>query len=186
MQPSKSHLEPKSATPTPSTNPPRLTERPSAVFDTLPSSHVVRGLAPATFLFYRAGADLEADAPLTQHDDYVRFEYQRQALRAPTVEKVLAASARELLRDVGGLGEWNSLRREGGGVGGGCQLVDVYIVREQETPKRVYIDRFYDPKDPDRANARLADWIEWGVAVGDPKRFRFEVLLEFKAREKRR
>ncbi|KAK8024675.1 hypothetical protein PG990_002498 [Apiospora arundinis] len=167
---------------TPFQNP--LPEPTTMVFDALPSTHIVRGLVPTTFQIFRAGADPTTDTPQTQHDDYVRFEYQLERLRAMTVEKIMLASARELLNDVGGMGEWSSIRREGGvegNAGGSFALIDVYIVREQETPKRVYLDRFHDSRDPERPNARLADWIEWGVLVKDPTRFRFEVLLEVKA-----
>ncbi|KAK7920072.1 hypothetical protein PG985_008094 [Apiospora marii] len=162
--------------------------------DSLYEPTIIQGLVPTTFKFFQSGTeDPDTTLPLLQHDDYVRLafgpssQWQRGGgLVAADVERVMAASARALLRDLGGLGAWHDLRRRGGRGRdeARCRLLDVYIVREQEDPQRVYIDRFSDSGDRCRPNPRLADWVEWGILVKDRKRFRFEVLVEVKTEEK--
>ncbi|KAK7978395.1 hypothetical protein PG996_004443 [Apiospora saccharicola] len=154
------------------------------------SPGMIQGLVPTTFKIFQAGTEDPANTPpLTQHDDYVRLQFGHPSewargggLVASDVERLMAASARALLRDLGGLGDWNDLRRRGGRGGdeARCKLLDVYIVREQEDPKRVYIDQFSDSGDRGRPNPRLADWVEWGILVKDRSKFRFEVLVEVK------
>ncbi|KAK8006034.1 hypothetical protein PG991_012331 [Apiospora marii] len=119
--------------------------------DSLYEPTIIQGLVPTTFKFFQSGTeDPDTTLPLLQHDDYVRLafgpssQWQRGGgLVAADVERVMAASARALLRDLGGLGAWHDLRRRGGRGRdeARCRLLDVYIVREQEDPQRVYIDR---------------------------------------------
>ena len=158
----------------------------------------IEGLVPTTFKIYQAGTeDPDTAPPLTQHDDYVRLcfgpspQWPRDGgggLVATDVERAMAASARALLRDFGGLGEWNDLRRRGGRGAdeARCKLLDVYLVREGEKPERAYIDQFSDSGNRSRPNPRLADWVEWGILVKDRRRFRFEVLVEVKTEGRRR
>lgn len=106
-----------------------------------------QGLVPITFKIFQAGTeDPTTTPPLTQHDDCVRLQFGPSSqwawgggLIATDVERVMAASARALLRDFGGLGDWNDIRRRRGcgSDEARCKLLDVYIVREQEDPKRV-------------------------------------------------
>ncbi|KAK7949243.1 uncharacterized protein PG986_010129 [Apiospora aurea] len=142
-------------------------------FEAFRKEVIISGLVPTTFLFYQEGADPRMSMPATQHADYVRLAFPKstqegRGLSPLWVEQEMLRSARGLLRVPG---EWREQRL--------CRLLDIYLVRELETPARTDLCRFRgSSRDPDRENPRLADWVEWGIAVKDPKKFRFEVVVE--------
>ncbi|KAK8093510.1 hypothetical protein PG997_000195 [Apiospora hydei] len=148
-------------------------------FEAFRKEVIIGGLVPTTFLLYQEGANPRTSTPATQHSDYVRLAFPKstqegRGLSPLWVGQEMLLSARGLLRDLGGVvrvpGEWREQRVQAARHLSG--------LRARETPARTDLCQFRDSKDPDRENPRLADWVEWGIAVKDPKKFRFEVVVE--------
>ncbi|KAK7920073.1 hypothetical protein PG985_008095 [Apiospora marii] len=137
-------------------------------------SIIIRGLVPVTFRMdrmTRRPGHFQVVVP-AQYDDYVWLEFRRSDGLAPeAVLQAVADTLTSVLQDMRNLEVPQEMALKHLGL-------RVVIVRGlQEDPREVDLMATFAAatSTTTSGNARLADWVQWGILQNDPAKFRFVV-----------